>query len=53
MESVEEVRERIKEALNHIDKDRLIAAPDCGLGFFTRDQAIQKMTIMSKAAKSI
>ena len=53
MESVEEVRERIKGALNHIDKDRLIAAPDCGLGFFTRDQAIQKMTIMSKAAKSI
>ena len=39
--------------LDHIDENRLIAAPDCGLGFFTREQAIEKMIIMSKAAKSI
>jgi 5-methyltetrahydropteroyltriglutamate--homocysteine methyltransferase len=53
MESIEEVRSRIVDAFNHIDEHRLIAAPDCGLGFFTREQAISKMTIMSKAAKSI
>ena len=53
MESVDEVRSRIIDSLEHIDDHRLIAAPDCGLGFFTRQQAIEKMIIMSKAAKSI
>ena len=53
MESVEEVRTRMKDSLEHIDEQRLIAAPDCGLGFFTREQAIEKMSILSKAAKSI
>ena len=53
MESVEEVRTRLLEALEHIDQDRLIAGPDCGLGFFTREQAITKMQIMSEAAHSI
>ena len=53
MESVEEVRVRIKDSLEHIDEHRLIAAPDCGLGFFTREQAIEKMTILTKAAKTI
>ena len=53
MESVDEVRTRMKDCLEHIDEQRLIAAPDCGLGFFTREQAIKKMTIMTKAAKSI
>ena len=53
MESVEEVRARLLLALEHIDPDRLIAGPDCGLGFFTREQAIKKMKIMSEAAHSI
>lgn len=53
MESVEEVRVRLLEALEHIDPERLIAGPDCGLGFFTREQAINKMKIMSEAAHSI
>ena len=53
MEDVEEVRSRILDALNHIDENRLIAGPDCGLGFFSREQAIEKMSILSKAAKSI
>ena len=53
METVEEVRTRLLEALEHIDPERLIAGPDCGLGFFSREQAIEKMKIMSKAAHSI
>ena len=53
MEDVEEVRSRILDAFIHIDENRLIAAPDCGLGFFSREQAIEKMSILSKAAKSI
>ena len=30
IETVEEVRARLITALEHIDADRLIAAPDCG-----------------------
>ncbi len=40
-------------ALNHIDADRLIAAPDCGLALLGRDLALAKLRNMSEAAKSI
>ena len=53
MESVEEIQKRIREVLEHIDEERLIAAPDCGLGFFDRNQAKQKMQILSKAVKNL
>ena len=53
IESVEEVRDRLKAALEHIDADRLIAAPDCGLGFMTRDMAVAKLKALSQAAKSV
>ena len=42
VESVEEIRDRLKEALKHIDAERLIVAPDCGLGFLGRDLAMTK-----------
>lgn len=32
VESVELIRKRLRAALNHIEPERLIAAPDCGLG---------------------
>jgi 5-methyltetrahydropteroyltriglutamate--homocysteine methyltransferase len=53
LESVDQIRERLQGALNHIDTDRLIAAPDCGLGFLGRDLARQKLKIMCEAAKSL
>ena len=53
VETVDEVRERLTKALEHIDKNRLIAGPDCGLGFFTRDLAISKMKVLSEAARSL
>ena len=53
METVDEVRNRLLAALEHIDRHRLIAGPDCGLGFFTRDLAISKMKILSEAAHSV
>jgi len=53
MEPADEVRDRLITALEHIDADRLIAAPDCGLGFFTREMAIEKMKILSEAAHSV
>ena len=52
IEEVEEIRTRIKDCLNHIDAERLIAAPDCGLGYLSRDMAKMKLKNLSAAAKS-
>lgn len=53
IETVEEVRDRLEAALEHIDADRLIAAPDCGLGFMTREMAVAKLKVLSQAARSV
>lgn len=52
VEPVDEIRARMEAVLEHMDHDRLIAAPDCGLGFLGRDLAMQKLTHLSKAARS-
>ena len=53
LETIDEVRDRLTAALEHIDKERLIVAPDCGLGFFNREQAVAKMEVISEAARSL
>ena len=53
IETVTEITERLQAALKHIDADRLIAAPDCGLGFLNRELALAKLTNMVSAAKSV
>lgn len=53
LENVEQIRERLHLALNHIDIERLIAAPDCGLGLLGRDLAMQKLKAMCEAAKNL
>ena len=51
IETVEEIDSRIKSSLNYINKERLIAAPDCGLGHLPRNLIIKKLTNLVKAAK--
>jgi len=46
-----EIQKRVKAALNHIDINRLIAAPDCGLGHLPRSLAKKKLKIMVEAVK--
>ena len=53
LESVDEIRQRLLMALAHIDADRLIAAPDCGLGLLGRDLAMAKLKNLCEAAHSI
>jgi len=53
VESVDEIRDRLRAALEHIDRERLLAAPDCGLGLLGRDLAKQKLTNMCEAAQSL
>ena len=49
IESTEEIRLRISEVLNHIDRERLIVSPDCGLGLLSASQAEQKLQAMCRA----
>jgi len=50
VESVEEIESRLREALKHIEPQRLVVAPDCGLAFLPRDVLLQKLSNMCKAA---
>ena len=51
IETKEEIENRVLDALNYIDKQQLIAAPDCGLGHLPRQLAIEKLKIMVNVAK--
>ncbi|HEX6110855.1 MAG TPA: cobalamin-independent methionine synthase II family protein [Geminicoccaceae bacterium] len=53
IEEVEEVRDRLRAALEHIDAHRLLAAPDCGLGLLGRDLARAKLKVLAEAAHSL
>lgn len=53
VEEVEAVRERLRQARDHIDANRLIAAPDCGLGLLGRDLAKRKLQVLTEAAHSL
>ena len=53
VETVDEVADRLAEALRHIDRERLVAAPDCGLGYLGRDLAVQKLRVLTEAASRV
>ncbi|MBT3188866.1 MAG: cobalamin-independent methionine synthase II family protein [Anaerolineae bacterium] len=53
IETVDEITKRLNAALEHIDADRLIAAPDCGLGFLNRELVLAKLGNMVAAARGV
>lgn len=53
VEPVEEIRTRMQEVLQYLPAERLLAAPDCGLGFLGRDLAMKKLKNLCEAAKSV
>ena len=53
LEDVEQIRQRIKEALKYIDRNNLWISPDCGLGMLPVNIAIQKLSIISEAVKDV
>ena len=50
VETADEIEARLRAALEHIDADRLIAAPDCGLGLLGRELAMAKLRNLCEAA---
>ena len=53
VEPVDSIRARMDAVLKHLPQHRLIAAPDCGLGFLGRDLAMTKLTNLCNAAHSV
>ena len=53
VEPVEEIVARLNAALQHIDHDRLIAAPDCGLAMLGRELAMKKLKNLCQASSSV
>jgi 5-methyltetrahydropteroyltriglutamate--homocysteine methyltransferase len=53
IESTETIQQRLKLALQHIDADRLLAAPDRGLMMLGSDLAMAKLKNMCTAAGTI
>ena len=53
VETMEEIESRIRSVLGQVEKERLIAAPDCGLGLLGRDAARRKLSHLVEAARRI
>lgn len=53
LESVDEIAGRLREAAALLPADRLMAAPDCGLGYLPRELALSKLRNLSDAAHAI
>jgi 5-methyltetrahydropteroyltriglutamate--homocysteine methyltransferase len=51
IEAVDEIRDRLTAALHHIDSERLIVGPDCGLGMLDKDTAYKKLENLVEAAR--
>lgn len=50
VESPETIAARIRRALPHVDPDKVVVAPDCGLKYLPRDVAFGKMKAMADGA---
>jgi 5-methyltetrahydropteroyltriglutamate--homocysteine methyltransferase len=51
VEAVETVVARVRRALPHVDAERLVLAPDCGMKYLPRASADGKMRAMAEAAQ--
>lgn len=52
-ESAETVAARIRRALPHVDAEKIIVAPDCGMKYLPRDVAFAKMKAMADGARIV
>jgi 5-methyltetrahydropteroyltriglutamate--homocysteine methyltransferase len=53
VETAEEIEARIRRGLEVVPADRLLVAPDCGLGYFSRTVAYAKLRNMGQAAQAV
>jgi 5-methyltetrahydropteroyltriglutamate--homocysteine methyltransferase len=53
VEDVDIVVARIRAALKHVDPDKLVLAPDCGMKYLPREKAFAKLSVLAKAAARV
>lgn len=53
VESAATVVERVRRALPHVDAERIVLAPDCGMKYLPRSSADGKMRAMAQAAAEL
>lgn len=53
VESVDEIAAHIRKALEVVPAERLLIAPDCGLGYFSRTMAYAKLRNMGAAVQKV
>ena len=53
IEEVDEIKSRLEAALDHIDAERLVTVPDCGLGLLGRELAPKKLRRLCEAAHAV
>ena len=53
VEAVDVIVDRIHEALDHVDPERLVLAPDCGMKYLPRETAYGKLCAMAQAAAQV
>jgi len=53
VETADDVAERIRAALRHIEPRRLVIAPDCGMKYLSRQSAFGKLQAMAQAARAV
>src|SRR5260370_27554440 len=53
VETAEQIEARIRRALEVVPADRLLVAPDCGLGYFSRTPAYANLRNIGQAAASV
>ena len=51
VETRDEIADRVRRALPHIDKERVVLAPDCGFKYLERSAAFGKLKSMCEAAE--
>ena len=52
-ESADVVASRIREALPHVPRERLVAAPDCGMKYLPRATALEKLRALVEGAQRV
>ena len=53
VETPETIADRIRQRLEIVPADRLLVAPDCGLGYFSRTTAYAKLRAMGEAVAMV
>jgi 5-methyltetrahydropteroyltriglutamate--homocysteine methyltransferase len=53
VETAEEIAARLRVAREYLPEERLVAAPDCGLGYLDRDLARKKLRALTEAVATL